>query len=40
MRVFSVYKWCVNRRQEDARVSGHFVKYLELVWVDVLPRMA
>jgi hypothetical protein len=40
MRVFSVCKWCVNRRQKDARVSGHFVKYLELAWIDVLPRMA
>ena len=26
MRVFPVCMWCVNRKQKDARVSGHFVK--------------
>jgi hypothetical protein len=40
MRVFPMCKRCVNRKQKDARVLGHFVKYLGLAWIDVLPRMA
>ena len=26
MRVFPVCMWCMNWKQKDARVSGHFVK--------------